>query len=42
MLIFVLIARNQNLSFGQVFSGTADVIYDEAYNASMHQGLEIR
>ena len=42
MLIFVLIVRNQNLNFGQVFSGTPDIIYDETYNASIHQGFGIR
>ena len=42
MLILVHIVRNQNLNFGQVFSGTPDMIYDETYNASMHQGFGIR
>ena len=42
MLIFVHIVRNQNLDFGQVFSGTTDMIYDEAYNASIQQGIGIR
>ena len=42
MLILVHIVRNQNLNFGQVFSGIPDMIYDETCNASMHQGFGIR
>ena len=42
MLIFVHVVRNQNLNFGQIFSGTPDIIYDETYNASIHQGFGIR
>ena len=41
MLIFVQILRNQNLNFGQAFSGTPGMIYDETYNASMHQRFGI-